>query len=118
MIIQYNFPALIFTRNTVKFPQETNANVAGMTSRGNQQYDQLLAKTPSRKPQHSNNISMNHFHLPLNLVLNIRSTKSHTIAENLTANARQNTPPCPFTFFYNNYLRLPVNDINRFAYIQ
>ena len=65
MIIQYNFPALIFTRNTVKFPQETNANVAGMTSRGNQQYDQLLAKTPSRKLQHSNNISMNHFHLPL-----------------------------------------------------
>ena len=43
----------------VKFPQETNANVAAMTSRGNQQYDHLLAKTPSRKLQHSNNISMN-----------------------------------------------------------
>ena len=33
-------------------------------------------------------------------------------------NAHRNTSPGLFTFYFNNCLRVPVNEINRFAYVE
>ena len=93
-----------------------SSNVAPMTSRGNQQYDHLLTKTPSKEVQQSmNNLPSFLTHLLLNMHKYKKPQHFPKCCFTYTANARRNTSPGLFTF---HYLRVPVKDINRFAYIE
>ena len=102
-------------RETLLF---VSSDVATMTSRANQQYEHLLIKTPSKEVQQSiNTINECSSIFPYTSPFKYAISTQHfpKCCFTYTVNALRNTSSCFFTFYY---VRVLVNDINRFAYIE